>query len=175
MFFGIFIIFLLFITAVLLTLLVTSGKKIFGEMIAVIWGTVIVLAVVSGINSSLTADKILEKNNYYGQYVINRNYFSGKQADWQYNSFRFEIKDNDSIYFCVTDKQKITQVFKGTISTVKPSVSERLVLHMEPPAHHILADNPTTYRNARGFYLVFNSVKFGNVFFKKGEWKPLED
>ena len=133
------------------------------------------LTIVSSISSSLTEIQVLEKNDYYGQYLINRNYFSGKQADWQYNSFRFEIKDNDSIYFYVTEKQKVIQIFKGTISTIKPTVSERLMLHMAQPTHHILNGNPTTYRSAQGFYLVFNSPKFGNVFFKKGEWKPLKN
>ena len=46
---------------------------------------------------------------------------------------------------------------------------------MEEPNHHILIENPTTYRQVWNFYLVFNSKKFNNVFFKKGNWKPLKD
>lgn len=175
MFAGVIIVFLLFISFSLLLLWVSSRRKIFVELLATIWGTLLVITIVSGINSWLAADKVLEKDDYYGQYIVNRSYFPGKQADWQYDSFRFEIKDNDSIYFYATEKQKIVQVFKGAISTIKPTVSERLVLHMAQPTHHILTGNPTTYRNARGFYLVFNSPKFGNVFFKKGEWEPLGD
>ena len=172
---GFAILFLLPLSIGLLLLWGISGKSFFGKLLAAVWIGLFALLVIFAIIGYFISDKGLEKDDYYGQYVINRSCFLGKQVGWQYNSFRFEIKDNDSIYFYVTDKQKINQIFKGTISTVKPSVSERLVLHMEPPAHHILADNPTTYRNARGFYLVFNSIKFGNVFFKKGEWKPLEN
>jgi len=173
MFAGVVLVFLLFITFSLLLLWVSSRRRIFVELLVAIWGTLLAIAIVSGISSLLAADKILEKEDYYGQYIVNRNYFPGKQADWQYDSFRFEIKDNDSIYFYVVEKQEIVQVFKGTISAIKPTVSERLVLHMAQPTHHILSDNPTTYRTARGFYLVFNSPKFGNVFFTKGEWQPL--
>jgi len=46
---------------------------------------------------------------------------------------------------------------------------------MTQPTIHILASNPTTYRNAWNFYLVFNSPKFGNMFFKKGKWEEIEN
>ncbi|WP_211220175.1 hypothetical protein [Hugenholtzia roseola] len=120
-----------------------------------------------------TAKKELEKADYYGEYVVNRNYFKGKQADWQYNSFRFKIKENDSIYFYVTNKEQIVKIYKGTISTKNVANSARLILKMEQPTHHLLTTPPTTYRGAWDFYLVFNSPKFGNVFFKKQAWKPL--
>lgn len=73
----------------------------------------------------LTSKTELEKEDYYGQYIVNRNYFSGKQADWQYNNFRFEIKENDSIYFYVTNQEKILKTYRGKIITVKPYNSER--------------------------------------------------
>lgn len=122
-----------------------------------------------------TDKKELKKVDYYGEYIINRDYFPGKQADWQYNSFRFVIKENDSVYFFITDKKQILKTYKGVITTTKPYGSERLVLNMEQPCHHILNSNPTTYRNAWDFYLVFYSPKFNNVFFKKGEWKALDE
>lgn len=122
---------------------------------------------------ALISKEILVKKDYCGQYIINRNYFPGKQSDWQYNNFRFEIKDNDSIYFYVTDKERIVKTFRGTISTIKRNNSERLVIKMEQPTHHILASVHTMYRSTWDFYLVFYSSKFNNVYFKKGEWKPL--
>jgi hypothetical protein len=173
--FGLAVLFLFPLSGVLLLLWVISGKSFYGKLLATIWVCLIVLIIVLSTIGYLVSDKGLRKDDYYGQYVINRNYFPGKQADWQYDSFRFEIKDNDSIYFYATEKQKVVRVFKGGISTVKPTGSERLVLHMTRPTHHILNDNPTTYRNAQGFYLVFDSPKFGNVFFKKGKWEPLNN
>jgi len=44
---------------------------------------------------------------------------------------------------------------------------------MEQPTYHVVADNPTTYRSAQQFNLVFYSRYFNNVYFKKGEWEPL--
>ncbi|TAE89990.1 MAG: hypothetical protein EAY81_01375, partial [Bacteroidetes bacterium] len=124
----------------------------------------------------LTAKTELKKKDYYGQYIVNRNYFPGIQADWQYNHFRFEIKENDSIYFYLTDKEKILKTYVGTITTTYRSQysSARLIINMEQPTHHILTSNPTTYRSTWSFYLVFDSPKFNNVFFKKGQWKPLD-
>lgn len=122
----------------------------------------------------LTAKKVLGKEDYYGHYIINRDYFKGRQTDWQYNSFRFEIRENDSIYFYYTDKERILQTFKGKITTTAPYESQRLMIQMDPQGHHILASNPTTYRSAWSFYLVFHSPEFNNVFFKKGKWKAID-
>ena len=38
----------------------------------------------------------------------------------------------------------------------------------------LLVENPTTYRSAWSFYLVFYSPKFNNVYFKKGSWESIE-
>ena len=128
----------------------------------------------SGIVQWLTAKTVLDKEDYYGEYVINRNYFKGAQTDWQYNHFRFEITKEDSIFFYTTDKEKILKTNRGKIRTTKTYRSARLIIEMEEPTHHILQSNPTTYRSAWDFYLVFNSDKFYNVFFEKGKWKSIK-
>ncbi|NRF37488.1 hypothetical protein [Pedobacter foliorum] len=46
---------------------------------------------------------------------------------------------------------------------------------MKLPTHHIMDGDPTIYRDTWSFYLVFNSPKFGNMFFKKGAWEPLDN
>lgn len=135
---------------------------------------IIVLIVWSIIFQWLSAKKVLDKEDYYGHYIIDRDYFKGKQADWQYNSFRFEIRENDSIYFYYTNKERVLQTFKGKIATTAPYESETLMIQMDPPGHHILSSDPTTYRSAWSFYLVFHSPKFNNVFFKKGKWKAID-
>jgi len=117
----------------------------------------------------------LKKKDYYGEYIVNRDYFSGRQSDWQYDHFRFEIRENDSIYFYVTEKGKVVNTYRGIIKTTDPNqyISERLITNMEQPTYHILTSNPTTYRSFWSFNLVFYSSKFNNVYFKKGQWKPL--
>src|SRR6478736_5691040 len=100
---NLFVIFVLLpLTAILLLLWIKSGKKSFRIILAVIWLGAVLLATLGIIAERRRAKIVLEKKNYYGQYVIDRNLFPGKQADWQYDSFRFIIKPNDSIYFYVT-------------------------------------------------------------------------
>ena len=175
--FNLFFVFLLIpLTGILLLTWLLTKKKIFGKFIGFIWLGIIGLMFLALIVHWLTDKKELKKKDYYGYYVIDREFFRGKQADWQYNSFRFEIKENDSIYFYKTDKEKIIKTYKGTISTPGYSYSsERLIIDFEQPVHHILTTNPTTYRRVWSFYLVFNSPKFNNVYFKKGKWKPIDN
>lgn len=162
------------LTGILLLAWWGTGNKIFGKIVGYFWLGLFGLFILGTIIRLLTDKKELEKNDYYGEYIVNRDYFPGKQADWQYDNFRFEIKDNDSIYFHVTDKEEILKTYRGIITTTKPYSSERLLISMEQPTHHIMTSNPTTCRSAWSFYLVFYSPKFNNVYFKKGKWKPLD-
>lgn len=141
--------------------------------LGLMWLCVIGLGCFGLIMDSIRSPIKLEKEDYYGHYIIDRSYFPGEQADWQYNNFRFEIRDNDSIYFHITDEERIIKTYIGYISTKKPYISERLIINIDTPGHHILSSNPTTYRSRRDFYLVFNSPEFYNVFFRKGKWQKI--
>ena len=110
---------------------------------------------------------VLDKSDYYGSYVIDRDYFDPKQAQWQYEHFRFEIRRNDSIYFYVTEKERIVKTYKGSITTLNPRSSEVLKIRMEQPTHHILSYQPTIWRGIWSFTLVFRSPKFSNMYFVK--------
>jgi len=173
--FSLFFAFILLpLTGILLLFWLFSKEKFFGKTLGFIWLAIIGLVVFVMTAQWLTAKTELDKEDYYGQYVIDRNFFSGKQADYQYNTFRFEIKENDTLYFYETDKEKILQTYKGSITTNDAYISERLSINMDTPIHHILTSNPTTYRSAWSFYLVFYSPEFNNVFFKKGRWKSID-
>jgi len=170
--FNLFVISILIpLTGILLLIWLLTRKKVFGKVVGLIWLGLIALVIISEIVNSIKGKIKLEKKDYYGEYIVNRNYFPGKQADWQYDNFRFEIKDNDSIYFYVTNKEKILKTYRGTITTTKPYSSERLIINMEQPNHHIMTSNPTIYRNTWDFNLVFYSPKFNNLYFKKGRWE----
>ncbi len=162
-------------TALLLLVWLISQRRAFGKIIGAIWIGIFGLMLLSGLAQWLTSKKELKKEDYYGKYVVNRDYFKGKQTDWQYEHFRFEITATDSIYFYVTEKEKIVKTYRGTIATAAPYGSQRLRINMAEPIHHILSSNPTTYRSVWSFYLVFFSPKFQNVFFKKGAWKAIDD
>lgn len=170
------ILFIFPLTIILLVIWAITRKRIFGKILGYYWLGLLGLFCLGTVIKILTAKKALDKDDYYGEYIVNRDYFPRRQADWQYENFRFEIKENDSIYFHVTDKEKILKTYRGTITTTDPNqyTSERLIIKMEQPTHHIMTSNPTTYRSAWSFYLVFYSPKFNNVYFKKGQWKPLD-
>ncbi|PHN01374.1 hypothetical protein [Flavilitoribacter nigricans] len=171
--FALFIVFIILpFTGILLLAWLLSGKLLFGKMLRQIWLGIFGLVFFLGIVRWLTAKTELDKEDYYGKYVINRTYFPGKQSAWQYDHFRFEITEQDSIFFYLTDQDKILKTYRGTIRTTDPGnhPSDRLIIEMEQPTHHILTSNPTTYRSNWSFYLVFWSPKFHNVFFKKGRW-----
>jgi len=169
-----FIFILLPATGMLLVIWLLTRKKVFGEALGLIWLGMLGLTFFLIIIHWLTAKTELKKKDYYGSYIVNREYFPGTQADWQYDNFRFEIKENDSIYFYVTNKAKILKTYKGTITTTKPYKSEQLIINMEQPTHHIMTNSPAIYRSSWSFYLVFYSPKFNNVYFKKGHWKPFD-
>jgi len=175
--FNLFFVFILVpLTGILLIAWLLSRKILIGKILGVIWLGIFGLVLLSGIVRWLTSKIELDKEDYYGEYVVNRDYFKGRQTDWQYNHFRFEITEQDSIFFHVTDKKEIVKTYRGTIKTTNPEYhrSARLIIEMEQPTHHILTSNPTTYRSAWSFYLVFNSPEFYNVFFKKGKWKLID-
>lgn len=162
------------LTVILLLAWLVTKNKIYGKIVGFFWLSLFGIFIFGTIIRIMTDKTELDKKDYFGEYIVNREYFKGKQTDWLYDNFRFEIKDNDSIYFYVTDKEKILKTYSGTITTTKPFSSERLIIKMEQPTHHILTSYPTTYRSAWSFYLVFNSPKFNNVYFKKGQWIPIE-
>ena len=177
MFLGLKLLFLILISPFIIGLFLYGLKKkskFIGKSILSIYAFGIGFIIIMSIIGILSKKKVLKKSDFYGKYTIDRNYFSGKQADWQYNNFRFEIKENDSIYFYVTDKEIINETYKGKISTLKPYNSARLVIEMQNPNHHILTTNPTIYREAWDFFMVFKSSKFNNMFFRKNEWEKIE-
>lgn len=145
-------------------------KTVEGKTILVTYSTLFAVILTLVLTAHLSKKMTLNKPDFYGQYTVNRDYFKGKQADWQYDNFRFEIFKNDSIYFYETHGKEIIHTYRGTIETVDHYSSSRLKIKMDDP-HHVLYSNPTIYREAWSFNLVFLSPKFKNMYFHKKEWK----
>ena len=168
--------FIIPLTIILLVFGLITKKTFFFKFLGFVYFAIFALILFAGIFRFFTKKKVLEKNDYYGEYIVKRNFFKGEQSDWQYDHFRFEITKNDEMLFHVTEGQKILETYKGRVQTTKRHNhrSARLIIDMDDPVHHIVSDNPTTYRNVWDFYLVFNSPKFYNVFFEKGKWQPVK-
>lgn len=163
------------LSGILLIVWIVTKRKLYGILLGIVVFSFVLFIIA---DLAMPNFNFLKKDDYYGTYVVKRDFYKGAQADWQYNSFRFEIRSDDSIFFYYTNKQYIIKTYKGVIETTIPYASARLIVKMEQPVHHILTSNPTTVRTGnrfyKRFYMVFNSPRFKNVFFKKGEWRPIE-
>lgn len=154
----------------ILLLLVGFYRKIVAAILTILWGGIIGIVLLSYAIRPFFSKIVLDMDDYYGEYVIDRSFFPGKDADWQYNHFRFEITKEDSIFFHVTDGARIVKTYKGTVRPSMYSSSTRISIRMSEPTHHVVSSNPTTYREVWDFYLVFHSPMYHNMFFRKGEW-----
>ena len=175
MFFGLlFIIALVVITIVLLLLKWLFSNNAFVKIALGLWTVVIVVVIGLLVNNYFTKPMHVEHADVYGDYVINRDMYPGKQADWQYNHYRFTIKENGNIYFYETENDQIIKTYQGTIAFHPAYKSPRLIINIEHPRHHIIEDYPTLIRKPRSFDYVFKSPLYGNVFFEKGTWEPID-
>lgn len=141
--------------------------KLFVYTISSLIAGIIIAFVIEPISRKMKVDQ----TNIYGEYIIDRSKYPGRQADWQYNSFKFELRSNHKLYFYEMENGQVT---KMSIIPIYFCIPNHLVLVKDSTNHHIVSDNPTLYRETFSFYYVFKSSKFGNVFFKRGCWKKLD-
>ncbi|MES2863136.1 MAG: hypothetical protein V4666_03380 [Bacteroidota bacterium] len=168
------VIFFSIISIILYILGLIFKKKIFGKLIVGLWITLIILPFLMMFLSIFTSKKNVEKEDIYGDYIIDRTKFSGKQADWQYNHYRFKITEENKIFFYITEKENIIKTIEGKVEFTEYGHSPHLKIELDEPKFHILKENPALYREVWNFYYVFESEKFKNVFFKKGSWKSID-
>lgn len=166
------ILFILLLSFLLLIIHMLDKDIGAGKVLVYGWSFLFLLYIIGLVVNMLTSRIILDKEDYYGEYIVCRDYFPGEQADWQYNHFRFEIKENDSIYFYVTEKEKIIKAYKGRVYFTNHK-SKRIDIQMSTSNHHVLFEDPTIHRSAWSFYLTFDSPKFNTMFFRKGKWKKI--
>ena len=162
------------LTIILALLWLATRHKFFGQAIGLIWISIFSLLILGTVLRFFRDKKKVTKNDIYGEYVVDRSQFSGKQSNWQYNHLRFEITKQNEFIFYETDRDRILKTTKGKIEINDGSVSPRIALQFDIKRYHIIEYNPTLYRKIWSFYYVFQSPKFGNVFFTKGEWKPIK-
>jgi len=159
------------LTVVLIILWLIKRDNQYKQILFSVWFVIIAL-IVFVYTAKLFNNKMeLDHNDIHGEYIIDRKKFSGKQADWQYDHFRFEITKKNEFLFHLTEKDKIIKTYKGKVEFLKEYNRPRIILHVDTPRHHVIEDMPTLYRGIWSFNYVFNSPYFGNVFFTKGKWQ----
>jgi hypothetical protein len=174
MFVGFGLFFLIIFTLVLAILWGVTKKKTFWDLIRLIWISVFALFCLGFILNILTSKMRVTKEDIYGEYVIDRDMFAGKQADWQYNHYRFKITEENKLYLFITNKERVVKTIVRNIDINSLYINAHLDISPDESVHHILKDNPTLYRDTWSFYYVFESGKYGNMFFKKGSWEPID-
>ena len=174
--FGVAFLFIFFVivSVFLFVLKLIFKKKIFNILNIAWWIFFFSIPFLLAIVSFFTSKKEVEKDDIYGEYIIDREKCAGKQADWQYNHYRFKITEDNKIFFYITEKENIIKTIEGKVEFTEYSHSPHLKIELEEPKFHILQENPTLYREIWSFYYVFESEKYKNVFFTKGNWKPID-
>jgi energy-coupling factor transporter transmembrane protein EcfT len=151
-----------------------SKIKVIKQIAVISWIMLFFLISFLSILKLFTTKMKLKENKIYGEYVVDKNKCAGKQADWQYNNYRFEIKKDNKIYFYITKKERIVKTIIKDIKFNNGHSSPLLDIDLKKNDFHILKENPSLYREIWTFYYVFHSEKFGNMFFTKGKWKSTE-
>lgn len=148
-----------------------SGNKIYGYLLLILWSIPFILWAILSIMYPSKMD--VRRADIYGTYVIDRSHYAGKQADWQYDHFKFKIEQPDNFTFYVMEKDTLVAFYRAKLR-FSQRFPQRFALEMiDTPPHHIIAENPILYRVPHSFYYVFHSKKLGNVFFTKKKWYQL--
>ena len=91
-----------------------SKIKVIKQIAVISWIMLFLLIVFLSVMKLFTTKMKLKQHKIYGEYVVDKNKFAGKQADWQYNNYRFEIKKDNKIY--VLTKNLLLNRFKRLFS-----------------------------------------------------------
>lgn len=158
----------------LMILALFSKNKVIKKIAFISWIMLFSLISFLCVLKLFTTKMKLSENEIYGEYVIEKNKCPGKQADWQYNQYRFEIKKDNKIYFYILENKIIIKTIIKDVKFNNGHSSPLLDIDLKNNNFHILKENPILYREIWTFYYVFHSEKFGNMFFTKGKWKSIE-
>lgn len=172
LFYLLILIILLFPTSIFLIIGYFSKKKIFFKIGYFILIAPFILIFTISIYNFLFIDKMtVAKENIYGEYIIDRKKYDGKNANWQYEHFKIKITEDDKLHLMIyNDYGKIAKVITKKIVIYDGFSNARLKINSSPDDYHLLQENPTLYRNVWSYYYVFHSSKYGNMFFIKKPW-----
>lgn len=110
-------------------------------------------------------------SDIYGEYVIDRTMFPGKNADWQYETYQMEITKVDELKLYQLRNGQVVETYLIPVRMLDHYRNTRLKL--EPSGdirHHILRRNPLMVRRPWSHYYVFYSPHYGNMYFRKKGW-----
>jgi hypothetical protein len=114
----------------------------------------------------LSKPMVVRKDQIYGTYRVDKTKFDTAEALWQYENFEIQIgRDHILRLYQLQPNRKIIDSAVFTFSEYFNAA--HISLDLDSTRHHILSTNPTLFRKPFHFYYVFESRKFGNMFFEK--------
>jgi len=146
-----------------------------------------------------TSPMTVKKYHLKGTFVINREMFKGKNADWQYDHYWINIK-NDTLFLHIMSNGKEIKMYKRQIAYIDPyhrmqsrrdhvffgfvntdkefqnqhANNEEQRIFIESEEHHMLINDPRLLASPFSFNIVLVSNRYGNMFFTRGKWKVRE-
>lgn len=162
------------IVSLIASFIISNGSKgrskVFFKLFAGFWIFLFFCYLLSAIIGCIYDKKTVDRGDLYGKYVIYKEMFKGKNSDWQYKHFSFEITEDDEfVFYEYFDNGKVKSSHRGDVEFVDSYRSPHLRILNLKPAHQIVEEEPLLVRNTWEFYYVFKSKQFGNVFFIKKE------
>jgi Mn2+/Fe2+ NRAMP family transporter len=105
--FALLLIFFSFISIIIFILEIIFKKRIFRQLNKALWILFLLTPFILALASIFTNKKTVEKEDLYGNYIIDRDKCSGKQADWQYNHYRFKITEDNKFSFMLQKRKTL--------------------------------------------------------------------
>ena len=142
-----------------------TKKKIAIKLLGGLWALTIIVFCLGLFMAKSRKSIGLTKQDIVGDYRIDTNFYSGTNARWQYEHFKFTITSNDNLHFYKTSKDTIlkTYSYKLKFSGGPPDLWSII----NDSTYKILKHLPTLYRGHNKFYYVIRSDNYGNMFFRK--------
>lgn len=105
------------------------------------------------------------KDSIVGCYEVDDRFYPGPNARWQKQLFRFEVGTDNSFVLYERLADGTDKPFFGHVSWANDS-PEKWSIRMRTP-HPVAVKYPLLYRQQHGFYYVFRTKAFGNMFFRR--------
>ncbi|MEY3443395.1 MAG: hypothetical protein RLZZ519_1676 [Bacteroidota bacterium] len=161
---GIPLLLLLSVTLLLYFLFAQEKKALYA--LGIIWGLVLLLIPISLLMDDLRRPIHLTKVDFVGDYRIDTTFYPGRNARWQYDRFGFRILGSNSIIFVeINDKGTRIKVHRHPIKVSAGPPSLWTVT--DETSSRVFQQPPMLYRGHTKFYYVFDSERYGNMFFRK--------
>lgn len=172
-----FVLFLLFVLSVAISVVVVifsrqekryhRAKRLFLFHAVAVLGFFIITLTLVALSEALAPMKV-EREDIIGTYRVDRTMYPGPNADWQHEHFILEIRDSGSVVLRSKDVKGHWHEYSRPFTPLYyANYRWRFPTERDSTAHHVLANTPTLFREPWGFYYVFHSPRFGNMFFRK--------